>query len=213
VVDRPAAHGTGEHHDPTWMRNARLAKALAWASLAWMTVEGAFGLAVGIRAGSIGLVGWALSSVVEGLASVIVIWRFSGSRTHSATAEEQAQKAVAVSFWLLAPYVAAQSLIDLVGGHRPSTSALGTALVISSIVLMPALGIAKRRLGTHLGSEATAGEGTQNLLCACLAAGVLVGLLANSTVGWWWVDAVAGLAVALVAVIEGRRAWRGEDCC
>jgi len=80
-----------------------MARWLAWASLAWMTVEGAVGLTAGLTAGSIALVGGPLSSVVEGLASLIVIWRFTGSRTLSATAEERAQRAVAVSFWLLGP--------------------------------------------------------------------------------------------------------------
>jgi divalent metal cation (Fe/Co/Zn/Cd) transporter len=199
--------------DAAWLRSARHAKVLAWASLTWMTLEGVLGLFTGIRAGSIGLVGWALSSVVEGLASVIVIWRFTGARTHSTHAEATAQRAVAVSFWLLAPYVGAQSVVDLIGGSHPATTSLGIALTISSIALMPALGIAKRRLGKHLDSGATAGEGAQNLLCAYLAAGVLAGLLANTTLGWWWLDPIAGLAVATIAVFDGRRAWRGEDCC
>jgi divalent metal cation (Fe/Co/Zn/Cd) transporter len=199
--------------DTGWLRAARLVRWLAWASLGWMTVEGAVGLTAGIPAGSIALVGWALSSVVEGMASVIVIWRFTGSRTLSATAEVRAQKAVAVSFWLLAPYVAVESVRDLVGQHRPSTTLLGIGLTISSLVLMPALGVAKQRLGARLGSGATAGEGGQNLLCAYLAAAVLAGLVTNSLWGWWWVDPVAGLVVAAMAVREGHEAWRGENCC
>jgi len=199
--------------DSGWLRAARLARWLAWASLAWMTVEGAMGLAAGLSAGSIALVGWALSSVVEGLASIIVIWRFTGGRTLSETAEGRAQKAVAVSFWLLASYVAIESVRALVAQHRPETTVLGIGLTISSLVLMPALGIAKQRLGARLNSGATAGEGAQNLLCAYLAAGVLAGLVANSLLGWWWLDPVAGLAVAGVAIKEGREAWRGENCC
>jgi len=198
---------------PAWLRAARLARWLAWASLVWMAVEGAVGLTAGVTAGSIALVGWALSSVVEGLASVIVIWRFTGSRTLSATAEGRAQKAVAVSFWLLAPYVGVESVRDLVGQHRPGTTLLGIGLTISSLLLMPALGIAKQRLGAQLGSGATVGEGGQNLLCAYLAAAVLAGLLANSLWGWWWLDPVAGLVVGAMAVREGREAWRGENCC
>jgi divalent metal cation (Fe/Co/Zn/Cd) transporter len=205
--------GNAVVRDARWLLAARLARWLAWASLVWMTVEGAVGLTAGFSAGSIALVGWALSSVVEGLASVIVIWRFTGSRTLSATAEERAQKAVAVSFWLLAPYVAVESVRDLIGQHRPETSLIGIGLTISSLVLMPALGIAKQRLGTRLGSAATAGEGGQNLLCAYLAAAVLAGLIANSVWGWWWVDPLAGLVVAAMAVREGREAWRGESCC
>lgn len=203
----------GAVHDAGWLRAARLARWLAWASVAWMTVEGAVGLAAGLMAGSIALVGWALSSGVEGLASLIVIWRFTGSRTLSTTAEERAQRAVAISFWLLAPYVAVESVRDLVARHRPATTLLGIALTVSSLLLMPALGVAKRRLGARLGSRATAGEGGQNLLCAYLAAAVLAGLAANGLWGWWWLDPVAGLLVAAMAVREGREAWRGESCC
>lgn len=116
-----------------------------------MSLEGAVGLLAGFRSGSVSLVGWALSSVVEGLASVIVIWRLTGTRTLSATSERAAQRAVAVSFWLLAPYVAVQAVLDLLSAHRPSPSSLGIALTVSSILVMPALGRAKHRLGARLG--------------------------------------------------------------
>jgi len=152
--------------DSDWHRAARTALWLSWASLGWMTVEGAVGLLAGFRAGSTGLVGWALSSGVEGLASIIVIWRLTGTRTLSDTSERTAQRAVAVSFWLLAPYVAVQATHDLLTGSHPDASPVGIALTVSSILVMPALGRAKHQLGARLGSTATAGEGTQNLLCA-----------------------------------------------
>jgi divalent metal cation (Fe/Co/Zn/Cd) transporter len=186
---------------------------VAWASLLWMTVEGALGITAGLLAGSIALVGWAISSGVEGLASIVVIWRFTGRRTLSSSSERLAQKGVAVSFWLLAPYVAIGSVRDLVSQHRPGTSLLGIGLTVSSLLLMPALGIVKQRLGARLDSAATAGEGTQNLLCASLAAAVLAGLMANTLAGWWWMDPLAGLAIAAVAVKEGVEAWRGDSCC
>ena len=78
---------------------------------------------------------------------------------------------------------------------------------------MPALGVAKHRLGARLDSGATAGEGTQNILCACLAAAVLVGLMANARLGWWWLDPLVGMVVAGVAVKEGWAAWRGDGSC
>src|SRR5665811_820882 len=105
-----------------WSRAARQAKALAWLSLACMTGEGALGLVAGAASGSISLIGWALGSVIEGLASIIVIWRFTGARTLSETAEARAQKAVAVSFFLLAPYIAVESVRDLLSGHETNTS-------------------------------------------------------------------------------------------
>src|SRR6266704_788901 len=86
-----------------WLRDAGRARLLAWASLAWMTTEGVVGLIAGMQSGSIALVGWALGSAVEGLASIIVVWRFTGARTLSETAERRARHGVAISFWLLAP--------------------------------------------------------------------------------------------------------------
>ena len=196
-----------------WRAWARAARLLAWVSLGWMTAEGALGLVAGVRAGSVSLTGWALGSVIEGLASVIVIWRFTGSRTQSATAEDRARKAVAVSFFLLAPYLATEASWELLTGHRPAASALGIAVTAASLLLMPALGIAKQRLGAQLGSQATAGEGRQNLLCAAQAAAVLAGLAADAAFGWWQADPLIALALAAVAIREGREAWHGDDCC
>jgi divalent metal cation (Fe/Co/Zn/Cd) transporter len=196
-----------------WYRAARTARWLSWISLAWMTAEGTLGLIAGINGGSVSLTGWALGSVIEALASVIVIWRFTGSRTDSEHAEQRAQIAVAVSFFLLAPYITAEAVQDLVTEHRASTSALGLAVTASSLILMPALGYAKRRLGTRLDSGATAGEGTQNLMCAAQAGAVLSGLAVTAARGWTWLDPAVALLLAVWAVREGVSAWRGEDCC
>lgn len=217
------AAGTGGHcaaaspahpaaQDAGWLRAARQARALSWASLAWMTIEAAAGISAGVAAASIALTGWALSSAVEGLASVIVIWRFTGTRTLSETAEARAQKGVAVSFWLLAPYVTIEAMRNLLTGQQPGTSVAGIAVTALAVVIMPVLGIAKRRLGRRLGSGATAGEGTQNLLCAYLGAAVLISLAANAAFGWWWADPIAGLAVAAAAVREGIESWHGNGC-
>lgn len=179
-----------------------------------MAAEGVVGLLAGVAAGSIALVGWALGSAIEAAASVIVIWRFTGSRMLSRTAERRAQKAVAVSFWLLAPYVAVQAIRDLAGHHAAAASALGIALTALSVVIMPVLGLAKRRLGARLGSGATAGEGTQNLMCAAQAAGVLLALVAVAIwPGMWPVDPIIALGIAAWSAWEGSRSWRGADCC
>ena len=196
-----------------WRRNARRARLLSWVSLVWMTIEGAVGVVSGVVAGSIALQAFGISSAVEGMASVIVIWRFTGARTLSETSERRAQKLVALSFWLLVPYVAAEAIYKLVSAAEPETSYLGIGLTVSSLLLMPLLGRTKHRLGAKLGSAATAGEGTQNVLCAYLAAAVLVGLLGNALFGLWWLDPLAALAVAGLAVREGRASWRGEICC
>jgi divalent metal cation (Fe/Co/Zn/Cd) transporter len=179
-----------------------------------MGAEGGIGLWQGLSVGSIALVGWALGSAVEVLASVIVVWRFTGERTLSETAERRAQRAVAVSFWLLAPYVAVESVRDLLGGHRAQPSAIGMVLAASSLLVMPALGYAKQRLGTRLDSGATTGEGVQNYLCAAQAGAVLLSLVVTAAwAGGWWLDPVIGLMIAAWSVLEGIQAWRGNDCC
>ncbi len=198
---------------PARVELARRARRLSWISLVWVTAEGVVGIAAGIAAGSIALVGWGLGSAIEGLASAVVIWRFRPRHITSHAAELRAQRLVAISFFLLAPYVAIESVIRLISGERPSTSGLGIAVTATAVVLMPALGRAKERLGAQLDSRATSGEGRQNLLCALQAGVVLVGLVANALFGAWWLDPVAGLAVAAIAVREGRDAWRGDPCC
>jgi len=207
VAEIRIAPGSG-----SWLRLARLAKILASLTLLWLGIEGVIGVIAGILAGSIALVAFGLDSGIEGLASVIVIWRFTGARTISAQAEQRAQKWVAISFYLLAPYVAAEAIETLIEGAAAETSWIGIGLTAVTLVLCPMLGVAKQRIGAKLESRATYGEGTQNLLCAILAGAVLVGLAANTLFGLWWLDPVIALSIASLCVREGRRAWRGEQC-
>jgi divalent metal cation (Fe/Co/Zn/Cd) transporter len=191
---------------------ARRVRLLSWLSLGWMTVEGAVAIAAGIAAGSIALVGFGLDSAIEGFASLVIIWRFTGARVFSEAAERRAQQLVAIQFFLLAPYVGYESIAALIGGERPDVSWAGIALAVGSVIVMPMLGIAKQRLADAMGSAATAGEGRQNMLCAYLAAALLVGLVGNAAAGAWWLDPVVGLLIAALAVKEGVDAWRGEGC-
>lgn len=191
---------------------ARRARMLSWLSLGYMTIEGAVAITAGVVAGSIALVGFGLDSVIEGFASVVIIWRFTGHRIHSEAAELRAQKLVALQFFVLAPYVGFESVRDLFGGERPEASPVGIALAATSLVVMPYLGVAKQRLAVQLGSPATKGEGRQNMLCAYLAAALLVGLLGNALLGAWWLDPIVGLLIAIVAVREGMETWRGDGC-
>jgi len=211
----PAVIGpaSGEADRELRRRLAGRVKVLSWLSLAWMTVEGAVAILAGIAAGSIALIGFGLDSAIEGFASVIIIWRFTGHRVFSHAAEQRAQKLVAIQFFVLAPYVGVESVRALVGGERPDETLVGIGLALGSVVLMPILGIAKQRLADQLGSAATKGEGRQNMLCAYLAAALLVGLLGNALLGAWWLDPAVGLLIAALAVKEGREAWRGEGCC
>ena len=195
-----------------YRRLARRVKLLSWFSLGWMTLEGGIAILAGVLAGSIALVGFGIDSAIEGFASAIIVWRFTGHRMFSESAERRAQKLVAIQFFVLAPYVAFESVKALVAGEHAETSLLGMALAASSVVVMPYLGIAKQRLANRLGSAATKGEGRQNMLCAYLAGALLLGLLGNAMFGAWWLDPAVGLLIAAVAVKEGAEAWRGEGC-
>jgi divalent metal cation (Fe/Co/Zn/Cd) transporter len=200
--------------DGAWLRTARRARLLSWLSLAWMTVEGVIGLIAGLDASALSVVIWAASSFVEGLASAIVIWRFTGSRTMSESSERVAQRLVAGSFLLLVPFFIYEAIRRLVDGSDTTQSALGIAVTASAIVLMPALGHAKLRLGKMLGSRATAGEGVQNLMCAAQAAAALVALIAAGA-GLSVVDPITALLVAAIAATESLKLWHGtgDDCC
>ena len=216
-IDLPIARTTSEDQqrlDPGERdRLIRRAKALSWLSLAYMTAEGAIAITAALLASSVALLGFGLDSGIEALASVIVIWRFTGTRRLSQDAERRAQRLVAISFFLLAPYVAQAAIRTLIAGEHPHTSWLGIGLSICSIIVMPQLATAKHRIGQRLGSGATSGEGTQNLLCAYLAAGVLASLALNATFGLWWADPAVALSIAGLAVYEGSQTWQGEGCC
>ena len=170
-------------------------------------------MVAGAVAVSIALVGNGLDSAIEALASIVIVWRFAASRIASDSAERTAQRIVAASFFLLAPYVAAEAIHALAVEHRAETTWLGIGLSIGTLMICPWLGRAKIRLGEQLNSHATAGEGRQNLICAYLAIGVLAGPLADTAFGVWWLDPAVAIGIAFVAVSEGRKTWRGEACC
>ena len=209
----PQAPSAPEQPSPEFLRAAKRARQLSWLSLVWMGAEGTIAIVAGVLAGSIALIGFGIDSAIEGFASAIIVWRFTGARMLSSAAEERAQRLVAIQFFLLAPYIAVEAISALVTGERPDASWLGIFLTTTSVIGMPLLGIAKVRLAEQLGSPATKGEGNQNLLCAYLAGAVLIGLLGNALFDAWWLDPIAALVIAGVAVREGLETWRGEGCC
>ena len=194
-------------------RLERRARLLAWGGIAWHFVEFAIAVAAGIAASSIALIGFGADSLIEAVAGFIVVWLFTGARLRSPGAERRAQQLIAVSFFLLAAYVAVEATRTLVAGDHPEASWVGIALASVTAPTMPLLARAKRRVGDQLQSSATVKEGAQNMVCAYLSIALLVGLLANAVVGWWWADPAAALSIAAVALREGRQTWRGEGCC
>ena len=200
--------------DERWLAAAKRARQLSWASLVWMSIEGIVGLLAGFEANSLSLIIWAASSFVEGLASMTIIWRFTGARMHSQTSERTAQKWVAGSFLLLVPYFLYESFDRLLNGSEVEGSARGVAVTVSAIILMPLLGWAKLRLAKRLDSNATAGEGVQNVLCAAQAAAALVALI-GAGAGLAILDPIAAFVISGIAIKECVDLWRGEedDCC
>jgi divalent metal cation (Fe/Co/Zn/Cd) transporter len=193
----------------------RRAKLLAWGGNIWHVAEFAIALGAGIAAGSIALVGFGIDSVVEALAGGVIVWLFSGGRGSSDAAERRAQTLVAASYAVLVAYIGIESIRDLLVGHHPGASWVGIGLAAFTAPTMPLLAAAKRRVGRKLHSAATVSEAQQNQICAYLSVALLVGLLANALLGWWWADPAAALVIAAIAAREGIAAWRGEscDCC
>jgi divalent metal cation (Fe/Co/Zn/Cd) transporter len=191
---------------------AKRASLLAWWGLVWHLVEAAVAVGAGIAASSIALVGFGADSLIEAVAGVVVLWLMANGRSASPTAERRAQRLIAASFVLLAAYIGVEATRNLLGGHHPETSWVGIGLSVVTLLTMPPLAIAKRRVGEQLGSSATTSESRQTMLCAYLSAGLLFGLLANTVAGWWWADPAVALVIGAVAVREAREAWRGESC-
>ena len=131
---------------------------------------------------------------------MVVLWRLRGLAEER---EEAALRLIGAGFFLLAGYVTIQAVVDLVSGSEPSESLGGIVLAAASVVVMPVLALAKARVGCQMGSAAVVAESTETMLCAYLSAVLLVGLVLNSTVGWWWADPVAAIAIAAVALREG----------
>lgn len=220
----PASRDTGATdlhagHTHTRADAVRRAIVLNRLTFGWNVVEAAVALVAGIAAGSVGLVAFGLDSTVEVSASAILMWRLAQERHDrcSQPADRKAQRAIAVSFAALAVYVAVDATSDLLAAERPDAAPIGIAIAALSLIVMPALARAKRRLAPTLGSRAQESEARQTSLCAVMSAVLLVGLALNALFGWWWADPVAALGIAGLAAAEARRAWTAESledtCC
>jgi divalent metal cation (Fe/Co/Zn/Cd) transporter len=183
---------------------------LEYLTIAWNAVEAMVAVSAGILAGSIALIGFGFDSSIETFAASVVLWQFRG--TASDEREKQALRIIAVTFFILASYVTIESVRDLFfSNHQPETSAVGIVLAIVSLIVMPTLAWAKRRTGQQLGSAALIADSAETFLCAWLSAILLVGLVLNATVGWWWADPIAALGIAALALREGLEAWSGDE--
>jgi len=191
-------------------RLVRRASQLAWAGVGWHVVEAGVAVTAGVVAGSVALVGFGADSLIEAIAGLVVLWRLASAHAMS---ERRAQQIIAASFYLLGSYVAVEAIRSLASVDRPTVSWVGIGLSIVTLASMPPLAAAKAQVADALGSSATKSESRQTMLCAYLSAALLVGLGLNALLGWWWADPITALAIAAVAIKEGRNAWRGEACC
>lgn len=192
---------------------------LAWFTIVWNSVEGIAGIVSGIAADSIALIGFGVDSYVEVFAGSVIMWRLSRDRHGndlSEAAERRAVRLIAITFLVLAAGVGAESIRKLAIGAEPDESIFGIALAMVSLIVMPLLARAKRRVGEQLGSRAVTADATETMLCVWLSAVLLVGLGANALFGWWWADPLAALGIVYVAAREGighLRTDELDDCC
>jgi divalent metal cation (Fe/Co/Zn/Cd) transporter len=193
---------------PVLQRRVRMFVA---ATITYNVVEAVIALAAGTVASSTALIGFGLDSVIEVASATAVAWQFAGSDPEKR--ERTALKIIAVSFFALAAYVTVESGLSLLQGERAEHSTVGIVLAAVSLAVMPGLSYAQRKAGRELGSASAVADSKQTLLCTYLSAVLLVGLVVNSLFGWWWADPLAALVIAVVAVKEGREAWRGQHCC
>jgi divalent metal cation (Fe/Co/Zn/Cd) transporter len=193
---------------------ARRVRLLVAATITWNVAEAVVAITAGTVSSSAALLGFGLDSVVEVSSAAAVAWQFS-ARDHDVreAREKTTLRVIALSFFALAAYIAADSVHALAGGGAAGRSVPGIALAALSLAVMPLLSAAQRRAGRELGSGSAVADSRQALLCTYLSAVLLGGLLLNAILGWSWADPAAALAIAALAVREGRDAWRGEGCC
>ncbi|MFD9889836.1 cation transporter [Amycolatopsis sp. NPDC059027] len=189
----------------------RRIRLLVAATIGYNLVEALVALIAGSRASSAALIGFGLDSVVEVASAAAVAWQFSGRDPEAR--ERLALKVIALSFFGLACYVTVDAVRTFAGAGEARPSVTGIVLAAVSLAVMPLLSAAQRRAGRELGSASAVADSRQTLLCTGLSGVLLAGLLLNGLFGWWWADPVVALAIAAVAVREGRTAWRGEHCC
>ena len=190
---------------------SRRIRLLVAATITYNVVEAVVAITAGTVADSTALIGFGLDSLIEVSSAAAVAWQFSAPDPERR--EKVALRVIAGSFFALAAYVTVDALRTLITGNEPEHSTVGIVLVAVSVVIMPVLSWAQRRAGREIGSASAIADSKQTLLCTYLSAAVLVGLVLNAVLGWWWADPLVALGLAVIAVREGREALNGETCC
>lgn len=192
--------------------NVRRGRRLEHFTIVWNSLEAVVAIGAGLFAGSIALVGFGVDSVIEMSSGAVLLWRLRDGERGEAR-EGVALRLVGVSFLLLAAYVAFGAVKSLVMHEPPEASYVGIGIAAASLIVMPLLARAKRRVAAGLNSRAMQADARQTDLCAYLSAILLAGLAVNALFGLWWADPLAGLVMTPIIAKEGIRALRGEACC
>ncbi|MFB8050677.1 cation transporter [Streptomyces rubiginosohelvolus] len=211
AVEIPISLGPSPARRDILTRRIRL---LVAATITYNVIEAIVAITAGTIASSTALIGFGLDSVIEISSAAAVAWQFS-ARDHAVreAREQRTLRIIAISFFALAAYVSVDAVRALVGTGEADRSIPGIVIAALSLAIMPFLSAAQRRAGRELGSASAVADSKQTLLCTYLSAVLLLGLVLNATLGWSWADPIAALAIAAIAVKEGRDAWQGKGCC
>jgi divalent metal cation (Fe/Co/Zn/Cd) transporter len=194
---------------------ARRGKHVEWFTIAWNSMEGLVAVISGAFAGSISLVGFGIDSFIEVISGAVLLWRMSvdADIQRRERNEKRSVRVVGICFLALALYVGYESVSDLITRKAPDHSLPGIVLACVSLVVMPLLSRAKKRVGNELGSAAMHADAKQTDFCVYLSAILLMGLVLNLTLGWWWADPLAALVMVPIIAKEGIDATRAKACC
>ena len=188
---------------------------LEWFTIIYNSLEGLIALAAGFLSGSIALVGFGFDSAIEVTSGAALLWRLRGDASERTRERHEAAalRIVGVCFLVLALYVSYDAVQSLVSREAPRRSLTGIVLAAASLIVMPLLALAKRRVAGHIASAALTADARQTQLCTYLSGILLCGLVLNAWLGWWWADPVAALAMVPIIAKEGLDALRGRTCC
>lgn len=210
ATDSAASRHRGRMNETRRATLVRRVRFLVIFTITYNLIEAVVALSAGSFANSSALLGFGLDSVIEVSSAIAVAWQFSGGNHE--VRERIALRIIAVSFFALAAFVAFDAASSLISRHPPEHSLVGIVLAAVSLVVMPVVSLVQRRSGLGLGSQSVVADSKQTLLCTYMSGALLIGLLANALLGWWWADPIAGLVIAVLALREGIEAWRGEVC-
>jgi divalent metal cation (Fe/Co/Zn/Cd) transporter len=197
--------------DAERVRHLRRGRRLEYFTLGWNMIEAVVAIGAGWLSGSVALVGFGVDSLIECASGSVMLWRFA-SAAHDEGREQRALRLVGLSLFMLSAYVCFEAVKSFVEGEPPEATLVGIGLSIASLVIMPLLARAKRRVAADLDSQAMVADSHQTDLCAYLSAILLVGLALNALFGWWWADPAAACLMVPIIAREGFEAWRGEAC-